>query len=46
MTEPLCAKAFRMAPLGSTGALLYGLDHAPGLTLAVRTKRSGRRRMG
>ena len=35
MTESLFAKAFRTAPLGSTGALLYGLDHAPVLTLAV-----------
>ena len=35
MTEPLFAKAFRAAPLGSTAALVYGLDHAPGLTLAV-----------
>ena len=35
MIDSVFAKAFRAAPLGSTGALLYGLDHAPGLTLAV-----------
>ena len=35
MTESLFAKAFRSAPLTTTGALVYGLDHAPKLTLAA-----------
>lgn len=44
MTESLFAKAFRTAPLGSTAALVYGLDHAPRLTLAVLNGLAGRAR--
>src|SRR5476651_1808476 len=35
MGDSLLSKAFRAAPLGTTGALLYGLNHAPGLTLGI-----------